>query len=82
MGSVERWVAYTDASALLVIKHWHRQAGGVKALSSSGELQLHGLMLLRARGNHVKFVQGWRHSDGSFRYCLQQLLHKHKLDAK
>ena len=82
VGFAEGWVAYTGASALLVIKYRHRQADVVKALPLSEELQLQGLMLLCARASHVDFVQGWQRSDGCLGYCVQQLLHRHNPEAK
>ena len=82
VGSAEGWVTYTGASALLVIKHRQRQADAVKALPANEELYLHGLMLLCARASHVEFVQGWERPDGSFGYCVQQLLHRQDPEAK
>ena len=82
VGSAEGWVPYPGASALLVIKHRHRQADVVKEVTQDEELHLHGLMLLCARASHVDFVQGWQRSDGSFGYCVQQLLHRHHPEAK
>lgn len=83
VGSAEGWVTYNGASGLLIIKHRHRQVDVVKTLPLSEELQLHGLMLLCARASHVDFVQGWeRPSDGSFGYCVQQLLHRSDPETK
>ncbi len=82
VGSAEGWVLHTGASALLVIKHRHKQADVVNSLPASEELYLHGLMLLCARASHVEFVQGWQRPDGSFGYCVQQLLHRCDPEAK